>query len=299
MQQTKSKTSRYFVPSETAPETPDEETAAVADADPPRNESPKLKQESEAHDLQNGSSIAGAAEDLELQDREDSDEQYGARARYELGVLPNIELLAAEELVLPEQEEINRNVALIENTLLEFDVEINVIDVQVGPTVTRYALQPHKADGSERIRLSKIASYSRDLSLALAAKRLRMETPVPGTNYMGIEVPNRQPGIVALRNVMQSEGYSHESDRADAALLIPLGRDVTGQPMSLDLAKNAPFAHRRYNRFGQICLYGYHRDFAADAKRARPFATHHARSQNGGIDSLQWHTASAGTCGNR
>ena len=154
---------------------------------------------------------------------------------YDEGALPALELLSAIELQLPQEEEIDKNVSLIENTLLEFDIEIHVIDVQVGPTVTRYALQPHKADGSERIRLSKIASYSRDLSLALAAKRLRMETPVPGTNYMGIEVPNKRPSIVALRNVMASDSYRKARAHAAPALMIPLGRDVMGEPVPIDL----------------------------------------------------------------
>ena len=151
--------------------------------------------------------------------------------------LPDTNLLTQTELVMPDEEEVSHNVALIENTLLEFDIEINVVDVQVGPTVTRYALQPHRADGSERIRMSKIASYSRDLSLALAAKRLRMETPVPGTNYMGIEVPNKLPGIVALRNVMESVSYAEQRERSGSPLLIPLGRDVAGKPVALDLAQ--------------------------------------------------------------
>ena len=151
--------------------------------------------------------------------------------------LPDTNLLTNTELLMPDEEEVSHNVALIENTLLEFDIEINVVDVQVGPTVTRYALQPHRADGSERIRMSKIASYSRDLSLALAAKRLRMETPVPGTNYMGIEVPNKLPGIVALRNVMESVSYVEQRERSGSPLLIPLGRDVAGKPVALDLAQ--------------------------------------------------------------
>lgn len=151
--------------------------------------------------------------------------------------LPDTTMLTATELVMPDEREVRHNVALIENTLLEFDIEINIVDVQVGPTVTRYALQPHKADGSERIRMSKIASYSRDLSLALAAKRLRMETPVPGTNYMGIEVPNKHPGTVALRNVMESAAYAEQRERSSSSLLIPLGRDVAGKPVSVDLAQ--------------------------------------------------------------
>lgn len=160
----------------------------------------------------------------------------GRRAK----ALPDLELLHPIELTMPEEDEINHNVVLIENTLLEFDVDIDVIDVQVGPTVTRYAVQPYKDDGanvSDRIRLSKIASYSNDLSLALSAKRLRLETPVPGTNYMGIEVPNKQPSVVALRNVLESRSFYDEDKKKNAALYIPIGRDVSGTPMSIDLAE--------------------------------------------------------------
>jgi len=154
-----------------------------------------------------------------------------------LDSLPHIDCLTATDLILPDEDETNHNAKLIQNTLLEFDLETTVIDVQVGPAVTRYALQPHKEDGSDRVRMSRIASYARDLSLALAAKRLRMETPVPGTNYMGIEVPNKKAGIVALRNVMESEEYKRERASKGRPLLIPLGRNVTGEPVSVDLAQ--------------------------------------------------------------
>lgn len=154
--------------------------------------------------------------------------------------LPPYELLNSIELLMPEEEEINHNVVLIENTLLEFDIDIDVIDVQIGPTVTRYAVQPFRIEGqdvSERVRLSKIASYSSDLSLALSAKRLRLETPVPGTNYMGIEVPNKVPSIVALRNVMESKSFFEADKKKNAPLYIPLGRDVSGEPLSINLAE--------------------------------------------------------------
>lgn len=151
--------------------------------------------------------------------------------------LPAMDCLTAADMMMPHVDEINHNARLIQNTLLEFDLETTVIDVQVGPTVTRYALQPHKADGSDRIRMSKIASYAKDLSLALAAKRLRLETPVPGTNYMGIEVPNREPALVALRNVMESDSYQALKLGDRAPLLIPLGRSVTGEPVAADLSQ--------------------------------------------------------------
>ena len=173
-------------------------------------------------------------QNAELAPEEDAQPQGAPR---EFG-LPDTDLLTPIALRMPSPEEVRRNVSLIKNTLLEFDIDITINDddVQVGPTVTRYALKPHNAAGDARTRLSKIASYSRDLSLALAAKRLRMETPVPGTNYMGIEVPNKSPATVALRNVLDSQTYRSTAEADDAALPIPLGRDVRGEPVAIDLA---------------------------------------------------------------
>ncbi len=153
------------------------------------------------------------------------------------GSLPALDQLTAAAMRLPSDDEIEHKARLIQHTLLEFDLETTVLDVQVGPTVTRFALLPHKEDGSDRIRMSKIASYARDLSLALAAKRLRMETPVPGANFMGIEVPNKEPATVALRNVLESEAYQQQQSRNRAGLMIPLGRDVAGAPVAVDLAQ--------------------------------------------------------------
>lgn len=154
--------------------------------------------------------------------------------------LPDFDLLQDVPMEVPEEEEINRTVVLIENTLLEFDIDIDVVDVQVGPTVTRYAIQPYhiKKDGSvERTKLNKIAGYSNDLSLALSAKRLRLETPVPGTTYMGIEVPNKKPSVVTLRSVYESKAFYDQSQKSGSPLLVPLGRDVSGKPIMIDIAK--------------------------------------------------------------
>lgn len=156
-------------------------------------------------------------------------------------LLPPLGLLHEEAMKLPDEEEINRNAVLIENTLLEFDIDIDVVNVQVGPTVTRYAVQPYhtKSDGTtERTRLGKIASYHSDLSLSLSAKRLRLEIPVPGQNYMGIEVPNKNPSIVTLRSVYESKNfYEYFNKDSSSPLTIPLGRDVSGEGVSIDIAK--------------------------------------------------------------
>ncbi len=157
--------------------------------------------------------------------------------------LPPIDLLRDVALNLPDEEEINRNVVLIENTLLEFDIDVDVVDVKVGPTVTQYAVQPFREqvdeEGAEttvsRTRVNKIASLASDLALALSARRLRIEAPVPGHTYIGIEVPNRQPSVVAMRSVYESKAHVDLAQKSRSPLVIPLGRDVAGAPVSVDL----------------------------------------------------------------
>ncbi len=158
--------------------------------------------------------------------------------------LPPLPLLQDVELNPPDESEINKNVVLIENTLLEFDIDVDVVDVKVGPTVTQYAVQPFKevnlGEGEsmmQRTRISKIASLSQDLALSLSAKRLRLETPVPGHSYVGIEVPNKNPSTVALRSVYESAAFYKAKQKDHTPLLIPLGRDVAGQAVSINLAK--------------------------------------------------------------
>lgn len=156
------------------------------------------------------------------------------------GNLPALELLTEIELNKPTEEEINTNAKIIKNTLLEFDVETEVVDVKVGPTVTQYAVSPYTEHLNEegewelkRVRVSEITRLGGDLALALSAKRLRIQAPVPGHSYVGIEVPNRQPSTVALRPVIESEHFYKYRDRP---LILPLGRDVSGEPFLADLA---------------------------------------------------------------
>lgn len=158
--------------------------------------------------------------------------------------LPPLELLDDIDTVPPSEEEINTNVVLIENTLLEFEIDVDVVGVKVGPTVTQYALQPFKANTDEegdmvlqRTRINKIASLANDLALSLAARRLRLETPVPGQSYIGVEVPNKRPSVVSLRSVYESEYFHDLMRRKQAPLLIPLGRDVAGRPLAVDIAQ--------------------------------------------------------------
>ena len=154
-------------------------------------------------------------------------------------MLPSLALLSDIELNKPTEDEINTNARIIKNTLLEFDVDTEVIDVKVGPTVTQYAVSPYTEgitdDGEtvlNRVRVSQIANLAGDLALALSAKRLRIQAPVPGHSYVGVEVPNRQPSTVALRPVLESERFYKKRDKP---LALPLGRDVSGEPLIADL----------------------------------------------------------------
>lgn len=123
---------------------------------------------------------------------------------------------------------IENNVSIIQKTLADFGIEVEMGEVNVGPTVTQYTLRP-----SVGVKLSQIAALQNDLALALAAHAIRMELPIPGKALVGIEVPNKSTAIVRLREVMQTSDFVNSKGK----LALALGRDVAGRPMITDLAK--------------------------------------------------------------
>jgi S-DNA-T family DNA segregation ATPase FtsK/SpoIIIE len=126
------------------------------------------------------------------------------------------------------QEEVKRNVRVIEGTLGTFGVEARVIGVNTGPAVTQYELQP-----AAGVQVRRIVSLQNDLSLALAAAPLRIEAPIPGKSAVGIEVPNRAASLVTIREVVESTAFKSGTH----ALGIVLGNDVAGQAISGDLTR--------------------------------------------------------------
>ncbi|UFJ42189.1 DNA translocase FtsK [Brevibacillus humidisoli] len=120
------------------------------------------------------------------------------------------------------------NAAKLVNTLKSFGVNAIVSEVHRGPAVTRYEVQP--ATG---VKVSRIVSLTDDLALALAAKDIRIEAPIPGKSAIGIEVPNTEVAVVTLREVLESSRYQD----ASAKLTVALGRDISGEPIVADLAK--------------------------------------------------------------
>lgn len=151
--------------------------------------------------------------------------------------LPPLSLLDAEKSVLTNQATINMNAAILEETLGEFGVPAKVVGYRVGPTVTQFAVEPgyfDKGNNAEKqkVRIRQISGLAKDLALALKAERLRIEAPVPGESYVGIEVPNSEHTIVRLKPLLESPEFA----QIKSPLAIPIGRGVSGQPVVSDLA---------------------------------------------------------------
>lgn len=123
---------------------------------------------------------------------------------------------------------IQKNAKKLEKTFQSFGVRAKVTQVHLGPAVTKYEVLPDTG-----VKVSKIVSLHDDLALALAARDIRIEAPIPGKSAIGIEVPNSEVAIVSLREVLESE----ENNKPDAKLLFGLGRDVTGQAVMTQLNK--------------------------------------------------------------
>jgi S-DNA-T family DNA segregation ATPase FtsK/SpoIIIE len=126
------------------------------------------------------------------------------------------------------QDEIKRNVRIIEGTLATFGVQARVIGVNSGPAVTQYELQP-----AAGVQVRKVVSLQNDLSLALAASPLRIEAPIPGKSAIGLEVPNKAATLVTIREGVEAAGFT--SGRH--LLGVVLGNDVAGTPISGDLTR--------------------------------------------------------------
>jgi len=143
---------------------------------------------------------------------------------------PPIELLETEK-GSPTAGDTRINSAIIKKTLQNFDIEVTMSEINIGPTVTQYTLKP-----AEGVKLSKITGLSNDLSLALASHPIRIEAPIPGRSLVGIEIPNKIRAQVRLRelisNLLRTNGGGVSSN-----LTFVLGRNVSGNPVYADLAK--------------------------------------------------------------
>ena len=136
--------------------------------------------------------------------------------------------LLEEDQGKPNTGDIKANANIIKRTLLNFGIEVEMDEITVGPTVTRYALKP-----AEGMKLSRIVGLQNDLALALAAHPIRIEAPIPGKSLVGIEIPNKSKSIVGLATLL-SDGKFQDSGKP---LTIALGRGISGKAIFGNLAK--------------------------------------------------------------
>ncbi len=150
--------------------------------------------------------------------------------------LPSVEDILDPPVEVIIQGSVDKDRArVIEETLKSFSAPVRVVDIQRGPAVTLFGVEPEYIEtrsGRTRVRVNEIAALEKDLALALAASRIRIQAPVPGKGYVGIEVPNLTTAIVTLREVLESES----SRKIKSPLKIALGKDSAGKPVAADLA---------------------------------------------------------------
>ena len=141
---------------------------------------------------------------------------------------PSVNLLSsATSQVLVSDKILKGNAEKIRDKLGQFGIDVQMKDVNIGPSVMQYTLRPY-----EGIKLNKITALKNDIALALAAKSIRIEAPIPGKSLVGIEVPNEKRMVVRLREMLEGEEFSSVKSK----LSIAIGRDVAGNPVIDDLA---------------------------------------------------------------
>jgi len=170
--------------------------------------------------------------------------------------LPPIDILDKPTEVTLDRADIDQRARLIEEALASYGVEAKVVQVNIGPTVTQFGVEPgwdrkykevrgkgrngsYETKSEEvsrtRVRVDRITSLGNDLALALAASSIRFEAPVPGASVVGIEVPNTVFGSVALRSAIESAAF--QKIKARSKLTIALGKGAGGEAMSADLTR--------------------------------------------------------------
>ena len=150
---------------------------------------------------------------------------------YENYELPSFDLLAKNERLGVSAEsrtQVLENSRILEETLRSFRVEAKVVEVSVGPTVTRYDLAPGPG-----VKVASIANLSNDLALSLAAQGIRIEAPIPGKSAVGIEIPNKDPQGVFLREILEDNRF----ESFPSKLAFAVGKDIAGSPVITDVAR--------------------------------------------------------------
>lgn len=144
--------------------------------------------------------------------------------------LPSLDLLNDPPVIAPSklQNDLSEGAKVLEATLADFNVNARVADVEYGPVITRYELEP--APG---VKVQKITTLVDDIALAMKAQTVRIVAPIPGKNRVGIEVPNSSSASVYLKDVLTQSRFQSSGSK----LMLALGKDIAGQPLIADLAE--------------------------------------------------------------
>jgi S-DNA-T family DNA segregation ATPase FtsK/SpoIIIE len=166
---------------------------------------------------------------------------YNSTSRIKSLDLPSLDLLLDNPTALTDESFIHAKAVQIEKTLEEFGIPVRVAGYRVGPTIIQYAIEPgfiEKVNDNgdivkKKVRVSQIAGLKRDLTLALSVDRLRIEAPIPGHAFVGVEIPNRNSILVRLKAILESAAFKKQK----SPLSLALGLDVSGNPIIADLVK--------------------------------------------------------------
>jgi S-DNA-T family DNA segregation ATPase FtsK/SpoIIIE len=182
-----------------------------------------LESPADAMEAQEAIAIGEAATDL------DRDEELRRRLVEREWLLPSVTLLdTAGEVADAARFDHARNVRIIEEKLRSFQIPATVVATNTGPVVTQYEVRP-----DARVKLSRIEGLADDLAMALAARSIRIEAPIPGRDVVGIEIPNHSSEMVGFRSVYEDADMA----AATSPLTFALGRDVSGKPYAVDLGR--------------------------------------------------------------
>ncbi|MGN1218590.1 MAG: DNA translocase FtsK, partial [Phocaeicola sp.] len=141
---------------------------------------------------------------------------------------PSIEILSPTIKAENDDDWLNQQGRILNETLLNFNVRASVVNITQGPAVTQFEIQPEPG-----VKVNKVTNLADDIKLCLAAQDIRMEAPIPGKHTIGIEIPNRKSRPVFLREILESNAFIEN----ESPLTVALGLDITGEPIVTDLRK--------------------------------------------------------------
>ena len=202
----------------------------------PENNTPKKEEISPASDdskkpEEEESTLKKVISSLSGKEKDDtSDSMFSVRPATFLQkpfVPPPLSLLERDK-GKPGVGDIKANANIIKRTLQNFGINVEMDEISIGPSVTRYSLKP-----AEGVKLSRIVGLQNDLSLALAAHPIRIEAPIPGKSLVGIEIPNTVKTTVGLGTILAADEFQN----SEKALLVSLGKVISGKPQFANLAK--------------------------------------------------------------